>query len=63
MRANQLRLWFASMAYVLVAALRASWPIREGSPPRCGMQRLHIDSRRWPSSFRTQHSFALNAAV
>ncbi len=33
MRANQLRLWFASMAYVLVTALRASASPEPSSPP------------------------------
>ena len=30
MRANQLRLWFASMAYVLLCALRRPYPLRQG---------------------------------
>jgi hypothetical protein len=32
-------------------------PIRAGSPPRFGMQRLHIGSRCRPNSFRTEYPF------
>ena len=46
MRANQLRLWFASMAYVLVCALRRiglQHPIRQGDlrhhPPQAAQDR------------------------
>jgi hypothetical protein len=53
MRASQLRLWFASMAYMLLCALRRRWATGGGVPERVGFEptvRLHVHtlSKRAP---------------
>ena len=51
MSANQLRLWFASMAYVLMAALRLRL-LRIGALVRLSVRRLKV---AMPSAYPWQH--------
>ena len=51
MRANQLRLWFASMSYVLLCALRRiGLPHTQFAEASCGTIRLKLLKGRWSAS-------------
>ena len=56
MRANQLRFWFASMAYVLLCALRRLRLLKIGALVRTSVRRVTV---AMASAFPNQSEFAL----